>query len=99
MVFGITYKVNDIVKSNPGGRKIVLDEIPIFTLPSAEIDKYPSFKSGSFHIQNSRGCPHKCGFCYNSTFNKNRWRGKSAKRVLDEIQHINQLFPYSNYRL
>ena len=94
-VLGVTYKVNGAVKSNPEGKVIDLDQIPI-ALPYEllQMSKYPSFKSGRFHIQTSRGCPHRCGFCYNSNFNKNRWRGKSAKRVLDEIQYITTRYPH-----
>ena len=93
-VAGITYTVNGAVKSNPDGQIINLDDIPI-ALPYdlLQMDKYPSFKSGRFHIQTSRGCPHRCGFCYNTNFNKNKWRGKSAKRVLDEIEYILNMFP------
>ncbi len=94
-VLGITYKVNDVVKSNPDGKTFSLDEIPV-ALPYEllEMDKYPSFRSGRFHIQTSRGCPHRCGFCYNTNFNRNRWRAKSAKRVLDEIEHIKNKYPH-----
>ena len=94
-VTGITYKINDAIKSNPDGKVINLDEIPI-ALPYELLDmnKYPSFRSGRFHIQTSRGCPHRCGFCYNTIFNKNRWRAKSAKRVIDEIQHITNKYPH-----
>jgi radical SAM superfamily enzyme YgiQ (UPF0313 family) len=94
-VSGITYKINGIVKSNPDGKVINLDDIPV-ALPYEllPMNKYPSFRAGRFHIQTSRGCPHRCGFCYNSIFNHNRWRGKSAKRVLDEIQYITQRYPH-----
>ena len=94
-ISGITYKDNGIIKSTPDGKKINLDEIPI-ALPYEllEMNKYPSFRSGRFHIQTSRGCPHRCGFCYNSGFNKNRWRGKSAKHILDEIQYIISRYPH-----
>ena len=94
-VAGITYKVNGAMKSNPDGETINLNEIPI-ALPYdlLQIDKYPSFKSGRFHVQTSRGCPHRCGFCYNSRFNKNRWRSKNAERVLDEIEYIVKKYPH-----
>jgi anaerobic magnesium-protoporphyrin IX monomethyl ester cyclase len=94
-VAGITYTINGTVKSNPDGGVINLDDLPI-ALPYEllQMDKYPAFKSGRFHIQTSRGCPHRCGFCYNSIFNKNRWRGKSAKRVLDEIEYITKQYPH-----
>jgi radical SAM superfamily enzyme YgiQ (UPF0313 family) len=88
-VAGITHTLNGLVVNNPDGKIIDLDTIPI-DLPYEllQLERYPSFKSGRFHIQTSRGYPHRCGFCYNSIFNKNRWRGKSAKRVLDEIEYI-----------
>ncbi len=93
-VAGVTYRVGAEVKSNPDGEVIDLDQIPI-ELPYnlLEMERYPSVKSGRFHIQTSRGCPHRCGFCYNTQFNKKRWRGKSAKRVLDEIDYILKRFP------
>jgi anaerobic magnesium-protoporphyrin IX monomethyl ester cyclase len=94
-VAGITYCLNGSIKSNPDGKVIDLDAIPI-ALPYdlLQMNKYPSFKSGRFHIQTSRGCPNRCGFCYNSIFNKNKWRGKSAKRVLDEIEFILKKYPH-----
>jgi anaerobic magnesium-protoporphyrin IX monomethyl ester cyclase len=33
----------------------------------------------------SRGCPFKCGFCYNLAFNKRRWRGHSPERVIQDL--------------
>jgi anaerobic magnesium-protoporphyrin IX monomethyl ester cyclase len=94
-VLGITYAVNGTIKNNPDGEVIDLNAIPI-ALPYEllQMEKYPSFRSGRFHVQTSRGCPHRCGFCYNSIFNKNRWRGKSAKRVLDEIEYIINKYPH-----
>jgi radical SAM superfamily enzyme YgiQ (UPF0313 family) len=97
-VLGVTYRVKGKVKSNPDGKVIDLDAIPI-DLPYEllEMDRYPSVKSGRFHIQTSRGCPHRCGFCYNTKFNKKRWRAKSASRVLDEIEYI--LKRFSNVKI
>jgi anaerobic magnesium-protoporphyrin IX monomethyl ester cyclase len=93
-VAGITYNLNGVIKNNIDGKIIDLDSEPI-ALPYdlLQMDRYPSVRSGRFHIQTSRGCPHRCGFCYNSYFNKNKWRAKSAKRVLDEIEYILAKFP------
>ncbi len=93
-VAGITYNLNGLIKNNPDGNIIDLDDEPI-ALPYdlLQMERYPSVKSGRFHIQTSRGCPHRCGFCYNSYFNKKKWRAKSAKRVLDEIEYILTKFP------
>ena len=93
-VAGITYKKEGRIVNNPPSDVINLDDIPI-DLPYEllRIERYPSIKAGRFHIQTSRGCPHRCAFCYNIIFNKSKWRGKSAKRVLDEIQYIIKTFP------
>ncbi len=93
-VLGITYRSGRVIRSNPDGKVIDLDRIPV-DLPYdlLKMKRYPSVKSGRFHIQTSRGCPHRCGFCYNSLFNKNKWRAKSAERVLDEIEYILVKFP------
>ena len=93
-VLGITYRSDGVIKSNPDGKVIDLDTIPV-DLPYdlLQMERYPSVKSGRFHIQTSRGCPHRCGFCYNGLFNKNKWRAKSAERVLDEIEYILEKFP------
>ena len=99
-VTGITYKINDAIKSNPDGKVIDLDEIPV-DLPYELLDmnKYPSFRSGRFHIQTSRGCPHRCGFCYNTIFNKNRWRAKCCEKShRRNPTHHQQIPPHKNHR-
>jgi anaerobic magnesium-protoporphyrin IX monomethyl ester cyclase len=93
-VKGITFKSMGTIKNTPDRELMDLDKIPInlpFDLLSLE--KYPTLRAGRFHIQTSRGCPHKCGFCYNTVYNKRLWRGKSAHRVVDEIAYILEKFP------
>ncbi len=93
-VAGLTYKSDGQIKSTPDAPLIDLNSVPI-DLPYEllPLDKYPPFKAGRFHILTSRGCPHGCSYCYNAVFNKRRWRAKSAKRVLDEIEYILNRFP------
>ena len=93
-VTGITYKADGKIKGNPDRPLINLDDIPV-NLPYDLIDmeRYPSIKSGRFHIQTSRGCPHRCGFCYNTVFNKRCWRSKSTERVLNEFEFVLDKYP------
>jgi len=35
----------------------------------------------------SRGCPFNCGFCIIPEMNHRRWRARSAKNVVDEMEH------------
>lgn len=41
--------------------------------------------------ESSRGCPHKCGFCYNVYFHKNVCRVKSLEKVRSELLKLKEL--------
>jgi len=93
-VAGITYKSAGKIRSNSDVPLIDLNTIPVdLPFDLLLMDRYPSLRAGRFHIQTSRGCPHRCGFCYNTIFNKRLWRGKSPERVLDEIENVIGKFP------
>ena len=56
-----------------------------------DIEKYirPSYGVDRTVIMvTSRGCPYRCGFCYNIMFNKQKWRTKKAEIILDEIETL-----------
>ncbi len=79
--------VTALIKKINVSTKVDIDKLPI-ELPYhlLDIDRY---RTSTFPIQTSRGCPYQCGFCYNTAFYGNRkWRSKSADRVLDEIGYI-----------
>jgi radical SAM superfamily enzyme YgiQ (UPF0313 family) len=41
--------------------------------------------------ESSRGCPHKCGFCYNVYFHKNVCRVKSVGKIRSELLKLKEL--------
>jgi radical SAM superfamily enzyme YgiQ (UPF0313 family) len=92
-VNGLTYAERGEIRSTPDAELIDLDSIPV-ELPYdlLELQRYPTLQAGRAHLQTSRGCPHRCGFCYNTTFNKRRWRGKSPGRVVAEMQYLRERF-------
>ena len=94
-VRGLTFADDGVLRATADADLIDLDTIPI-ELPYdlLELDRYPTLQAGRAHLQTSRGCPSRCGFCYNSGFNKRRWRGKSAARVVDEMQYLLERFPW-----
>ncbi len=94
-VRGLTYMVDDEITSTPDADLVDLDSIPV-ELPYDLLDlrSYTTLQAGRIHMQSSRGCPHRCGFCYNTIFNKRRWRGKSPERVVDEMQFLLERFPH-----
>ncbi|UCE36403.1 MAG: radical SAM protein [Thermoplasmata archaeon] len=43
-------------------------------------------------MEGSRGCTHKCSFCTQWSHWNRTWRTKSAKRIADEVQYLNDSF-------
>ena len=38
----------------------------------------------------SRGCPHRCGFCYNLVANRRRWRSHSPEFTIRDIERLRE---------
>jgi radical SAM superfamily enzyme YgiQ (UPF0313 family) len=92
---GLVYKKNKVIHLNPQREFIDLDRLPEMPYHLVNIESYitrQSFASGQFGrniaFYTSRGCPHRCGFCYNQEFNKRKWRGRSAEKVVEDIQKL-----------
>jgi anaerobic magnesium-protoporphyrin IX monomethyl ester cyclase len=43
-------------------------------------------------VEASRGCPHHCTFCSQWKFWGRRWRAKTPKRIVDEIEYCHREF-------
>jgi len=67
-------------------------EIPYHLIDTEDYIGKKSFATGkparNIAFYTSRGCPHRCGFCYNKEFNKQKWRGKSAEKVVEEMSKL-----------
>ena len=92
-VEGVSYISNGEIKHNADRQFMDINSIAI-DLPYEllDLEKYPSFRQGVFPFQSDRGCPHRCGFCYNIAFNKRSCRMKDSQRVLDEIEYLAKRF-------
>lgn len=87
---GISFKRKDGIISNPDREFMDLNQIDI-ELPYDLLD-LPKYCLIGIPVHTSRGCPYRCGFCYNTAYNKRSWRHKSAERVLDEIKYVVKRF-------
>jgi radical SAM superfamily enzyme YgiQ (UPF0313 family) len=70
-----------------------LNELPFPSLDVVSPTTYliktiHSIDKRTMEINSSRGCPHRCSFCVNTIVSANRWRFKSANRVVDEIEYF-----------
>ncbi len=68
-----------------------LDSLPF---PEHELCKKTIKENKTITMITSRGCPFSCIFCSTSQFWGRRWRARSAKNVVDEIEYVKKKFPY-----
>ena len=93
-VAGLTFRRDGTVVSTPDAPLVDLDDLPLEPpWELLDLARYPTLQAGRAHLQTSRGCPSRCGFCYNTGFNGRRWRGKSAERVVAEVGALLARFP------
>lgn len=92
---GLGYKKDGKIFYNPQKEFLNLDELPEIPYNLITIEDYIenySFATGkparNIAFYTSRGCPHRCGFCYNAKFNKRRWRGESAERLVERMKKM-----------
>lgn len=84
-----------------------LDELPFAAWDMFPVENYWRLKyaHGPFTsdkylpIQTSRGCPYKCRFCVIPQTNRHRWRARSAKSVVDEIEHLHNTLGVSEFHI
>ena len=74
-----------------------LDEIPPLPYDKLDLDRYK--RRTFFEFPTSRGCPHRCIFCYNQAFNRDPGTGRpsfrmqSSAHVLDQLERVAGRFP------
>ena len=95
-VRGIVYgSPGEITRTAKRGLIGNLDSLSIPALDLVEPSKYrlETFGSGEFVIclETSRGCPYACEFCSVTPVWGNRWRCKSNKRILEELELAERL--------
>lgn len=97
---GIAYKENKEIKINPKTSFIKdLDELPFPAYDLINLKDY-YFNTSKWHnpknlpinvpvpIITSRSCPNQCTFCSMFLLHGKTWRPRSAKNVVDEIEHM-----------
>jgi len=93
-ITGITYKDGDKILSNPDRPFIDLNTLlPLaWELLDRYVDEYilstPWIFVGRRVLDTftSRGCTHRCAFCYNPVFHKRKHRFANPEKVLEEFQ-------------
>ncbi len=87
---GIIFKNGEQLFETPRRDFIDLNDIPMLPYHLLKLDRYEEFSKHPFrfYMETSRGCPHRCAFCYGQRMHNRKWRAKTAQRVLDEIEYL-----------
>lgn len=91
---GIAFKKNGAVLFTEPEKEFLdlnYSPMPDFTLIDTEYyirnsEKFLFDKKRVIDLNVDRGCPYRCGFCYNINFNKCKWRAISAQKILGMVE-------------
>jgi radical SAM superfamily enzyme YgiQ (UPF0313 family) len=94
----IGYKKNRKANLNPMRPNLLnLDESPLPAWDLLNMKHYTAnrfFASRVVTMNTSRGCLFKCSFCFNQGLPHQKWRGLSAKNILNQINYL-----YKHYNI
>lgn len=105
---GIGFRLNGVTHYIPPKRKIAnLDTLPFPAWDLFPLQNYWRLKyaHGPFEtkkylpILTSRGCPYLCKFCIIPETNDRKWRARSAKNVVDEMEKFLAQFGVKEFHI
>ncbi len=105
LVKGIIYKSNDkIIETEMQNEYIDLNKMNIPKYDFVDIDYYKTAarhyfpeKINVIDLNTDRGCPYRCGFCYNLNFNNRKWRYINEDRLIDIIVTVKNKYDIKGF--
>ncbi len=95
---GILYRAGSVYRQTEANQRPGLDDMarPVYD-PGIYRGAGSNDKLNFIMIDESRGCPMGCNFCAHPQFS-GKWRTKSVKRILEEIEDARNLLKASYFR-
>ncbi len=89
-VAGIAYRENGGVAFTADRPFVDLDAQPPLAYDLVDIHLYRRRIFGSDHVSfnSSRGCSHRCAFCYDSVVHKRVWRAMRPETVVERLERL-----------
>ncbi|MCR5042118.1 MAG: B12-binding domain-containing radical SAM protein [Clostridia bacterium] len=88
---GLTYLENGLARTTANANLTDLNTLPMIDWELIDVEKcfrgFPYCKK-MLYMYTSRGCPFRCGFCYNATFYCSVHRKRPIEFVLGEIKAL-----------
>lgn len=93
---GIFFKQDGAVVKTPAPKSFLdLNELAVPDYSLVDVEYYASYQKSfmdgrkrCLSLNPDRGCPYRCGFCYNLNFNHRRWRCMDPEKILDAISAL-----------
>jgi anaerobic magnesium-protoporphyrin IX monomethyl ester cyclase len=91
---GITFRNNDGQIIQTPDRPVIqnLDELPRPAYKYVPLEKYRVYGRTHLPIMTSRGCPYQCSFCVASQMFGAKYRVRSPKNVVDELEWLRDVY-------
>jgi len=93
-VKGLCYRDGGEARLTPERPPENLDELPPVPYHLVDVSRYFfefNLPGRTLSLLGGRGCPHRCGFCYNTRLHARRWRGRDPARVVADIRTLRSL--------
>ncbi|MGR3179558.1 MAG: B12-binding domain-containing radical SAM protein [Candidatus Anammoxibacter sp.] len=92
----ISFKKNgEIIRTSVNNKFMDMNELPLPEYSLVDVEHYATIRNtidGAskrvLDINSNRGCPHRCGFCYNLNFNRKQWRNVSADNLVRAVETL-----------
>jgi radical SAM superfamily enzyme YgiQ (UPF0313 family) len=90
---GITFRKNGQITRNLDRPYIEnLDELPFPAIHLWPIESFRKYGEVTFPLLTSRGCAYWCKYCSSVRMSGRKYRVRSPKNVVDEIEYLNKKF-------
>ncbi len=84
---GLTFKENGKIVHTKERKFVDMNKLPVPDYSLVDLSRAET-TLGHFPYNGSRGCPHRCKFCFNLNFHHRLWRGVTAERAISDIKRI-----------
>jgi anaerobic magnesium-protoporphyrin IX monomethyl ester cyclase len=92
---GVWYKNSPKVTRNDDRGFVQMNHAKKIPFELIDVEKYvyrTDYADRNFEICTSRGCPHRCGFCYNVCFSRQKWRTMDVQDIILQLKYIVERF-------
>lgn len=89
-IAGLWHKENDLITGNRDTEFCGLDKFGYLPYHLVDLDRYLPIFMGrrTLYLETSRGCPNRCTYCYNKSYNDQKWRAQSPAVSLRHIKEL-----------